>query len=80
MNDLEELMISCWTEVDESLTFLLLAQQHLSRGRTEETAKHVDIARHYLNRWQGREGRCGNASFYVEPKIIDRPVKTILIE
>lgn len=56
LEDIEALFVCVWTEIDESLTRILLAgEDHADRE------KHIAVALSYLHRWQDRGGRVGNA-------------------
>lgn len=60
IKDLEKLFSVVWTEIDESLTLLSLAQ----RVGATDPARAEDYrltAMGYLHRWQDRGGRMGNA-------------------
>lgn len=59
MGDLQRLFVRASTEIDEAL--LRLKLMTLQPRQADE---HLGIARKYLNRWQDRGGRCGNANLH----------------
>ncbi len=62
MKDLNDLLITCWTEVDESQTRLSLAQCSLKENNIEEAKDNINTANCYLDRWQDRDGAVGNVA------------------
>lgn len=75
MKDLDDLLVTCWGEIDESLTRLSLAEHHLKKGRIDEAKEHIHTAKRYLNRWQDREGVNGNALIPQVPVPLDNDIK-----
>ena len=75
-NDLPELMqamkdghgltMTCWTEVDESLSCLNHAVRSIDRGETAEAVVSMKWAMEYLHRWQDRGGAIGNCDVLSE--------------
>ncbi|HEC73972.1 MAG TPA: hypothetical protein ENI26_06315 [Methylophaga aminisulfidivorans] len=61
MKDLDSLLVTCWTEIDESLTWLNLCEHHLNQGSIDDAKEQIKTAKSYLNRWQDRGGVHGNA-------------------
>ncbi|MDO1474029.1 hypothetical protein [Comamonas thiooxydans] len=57
MNDMERLLLSAWTEVDEALCLLHMANRDQS---TQSADKRRATAMEYLHKWQDRGGRMGN--------------------
>ena len=57
MRDIERLFVQVWSEIDEALWRLRLMEM-----QPADAAEHLAVARRYLNRWQDRGGRCGNAT------------------
>lgn len=57
LGEVEQLFQRVWTEIDESLVRMKLADVDRAGA-----ADHRAAARRYLNRWQDREGRVGNAA------------------
>jgi hypothetical protein len=62
-DDLEAMRVRVWTEIDESLVWLHSHQSSMEReGRLQERDRErLAVVFKYLNRWQDRGGRCGNA-------------------
>ena len=57
MNDMERLLIGVWTDIDEALCLLHMANYDSNQ---ELAAKRRGTAMEYLHRWQDRGGRVGN--------------------
>lgn len=57
MGDMERLLVSAWTEVDEALCQLHMANHEQS---TQNAEKRRATAMEYLHKWQDRGGRMGN--------------------
>ena len=53
MDDMERLLLWLWTEMDESLLRLKLAE---SASTPEKAAELRAVAMHFLSRWIGRKG------------------------
>lgn len=53
MNDMERLLLWLWTEMDESLLRLTLAE---SASTPEKAAELRAVAMQFLSRWTGRKG------------------------
>lgn len=58
MDDMDKALIRVSTEIDESLSRLHLMAHQKDLQKADE---HRKIAMEYLNRWQDRGGRAGNA-------------------
>lgn len=61
-DDLDKLRTRVWTEIDESLFWLHCLQGRMEReGRLQELDREqMGVVFGFLNRWQDRDGRCGN--------------------
>lgn len=61
-DDLEQMRLRVWTEIDESLFWLHSLQSRMEReGRLQKRDREqLGVVFKYLNRWQDRGGRCGN--------------------
>ena len=57
MDDMELLLVSAWTEVDEALCLLHMASRDQC---TQNAEKRRATAMEYLHKWQDRGGRMGN--------------------
>lgn len=60
LRDLERLFTTVWTEIDEALWMLGLAQT-IEASKPEQAREYRETAMSYLHRWQDRGGRVGNA-------------------
>lgn len=61
LHEVLDLLTTGTTEVDESLAALGRGLRSMRDGDQGEAETAVNVARKYLNRWQGRGGRVGNA-------------------
>lgn len=59
VRDIERLFSKVWTEIDEALVLLRMADRDESLGDAE---KHRAVAMKLLHRWQDRGGRIGNVA------------------
>lgn len=62
LDDVERLFVRVWTEIDEALAQLSLADSLESKGRHADAMEAREAAMSYMHRWQDRGGKIGNVA------------------